>query len=317
MHLGPPPRVTVALPLFRSAKFIDTIRGNLRRLPRGDLEILISDRHLYDDTIDRLESEFGADPRVRFIRHTDRIGWVAHYNALLREANGEFMMWMPHDDDFPEEYIPKLLSALKAHPGAILAFSSMRAVGRFGRPLRVDTTLIPEGMLAGPWTRRLHLCLLAFAQPAAAFRGVFRRQRIIEHGLFIRESKGSVLADHYWTFATGFVGSWVHVADCTYDKRFYPQSTHPRWRFSRRQWADGFRVLRAYIRALAHGRRDAAFSMLAVSLWVGANMLNTGMRNGAAPPAIARSLLLLTRRWLHTLLRSPGSSEAALTLIYW
>lgn len=317
MHLAPSPRITVALPLFRSAKFLDIIRGNLRRLTRSDLEILISDRHLYDDTIDRLESEFGADPRVRFIRHSDRIGWVAHYNALLREANGEFMMWMPHDDDFPEDYIPKLMAALEAHPESILAFGSVRAIGRFGRPLPLDTTLIPDGMLAGPWTRRLHLSLLAYALPAPAFRGVFRRQRIIDHGLLIRDSKGSVLADHYWTFATGFVGSWVHVADCTYAKRFYPESTHPKWRFSRKQWADGLRVLRAYIRDHAGGRRDAAFANLAVSLWVWANMLNMGMRKGAVPTALAGALLGLARRSLHLLLRSPGSPEAAITLIHW
>ena len=58
------PRVSVVIPLYRSARFIDNIIANIEAMPQRGVEILISDRHCYDDTIDRLAERYTTDPRV-------------------------------------------------------------------------------------------------------------------------------------------------------------------------------------------------------------------------------------------------------------
>lgn len=47
------PLVTAALPLYRSARFHANIAANLERLDDARFEIIVSDRHLDDDTLAR------------------------------------------------------------------------------------------------------------------------------------------------------------------------------------------------------------------------------------------------------------------------
>ena len=39
----------------------------------------------------------------------DRLGWVEHYNLLLKAATGEYFLWMPHDDAYPGGFIQPLV----------------------------------------------------------------------------------------------------------------------------------------------------------------------------------------------------------------
>ena len=82
------PLVTIAVPLYRSARFVDNIVSNIAALTYDPVEILISDRHGFDDAIDQLEARYRRDPRVRILRARDGIDWAAHYNELLKAATG-------------------------------------------------------------------------------------------------------------------------------------------------------------------------------------------------------------------------------------
>ena len=92
------PLVSLALPLYRSFLFFDIITANLDSIAYPNLEILISDRHCADDTLERLASRYASYSRFHFFRATDQLNWIEHYNFLLRAAQGKYMLWMPHDD---------------------------------------------------------------------------------------------------------------------------------------------------------------------------------------------------------------------------
>ncbi len=265
--MKPSPLVTIAIPLYRSSRFLEIVQRNVENLAGLDVEILISDRHLLDDAIDRLEETFGKDPRVRILRANDAIGWVDHFNWLLKNAEGRYFMWMPHDDDFPADYIPKLSAALEQHPEAVVAFGGIEAIERNGQPHGSVKILPPETYDPAEWSTRLLLRLLTQWNPGVAFRGLFRRERLIEHRLFIRHTRRDVLPDFYWVFATGFLGSWVYVQDCVCRKRFYKKSTHGKWRTTPKNCWSGYRVLSAYIRDLAPGIRDRVYAQGTAFLW--------------------------------------------------
>ena len=129
------PKVTVVIPLFKSAGFIDTIIANIDAMPSQGMEILISDRHCYDDTIDRLAKRYSDDPRVRCIKHHDKLDWVGHINFLLREANGIYWRFLPHDDISPPGSLEILISALNSNADAILAYGPTYAIDGAGNPL--------------------------------------------------------------------------------------------------------------------------------------------------------------------------------------
>jgi glycosyltransferase involved in cell wall biosynthesis len=261
------PRVTVAIPLYRSKTFLDVVTANLNELSDPDLEILISDRHLNDDAIDVLESRFGADSRIRFLRARDGIGWVGHFNELLRAARGEYFLWMPHDDTFPPDYLPRLVDALDRNRDAVLAFGRIDSAWHEPRgqpaPAHPDPPLDP----GEPWTIRVVLRLTTEWNPGIAFRGLFRRQPLRDRGLFIRPTHRGINADRYWVSATGMLGRWVFVPECLCTKRYHEEGTHTRWELTGRHHLDAFRVLCSYVRDLVPNRRDRWRSYSAIARW--------------------------------------------------
>ncbi len=240
------PPVSVGIPLFRSRRFLDGLIMNLDALTYGNLEIIISDRHCVDDAVDVLEERYGRDPRFRFIKRRDRIGWVDHYNALLGEFTGRYFVWMPHDDMYPGNYIPDLVSCLEAHPDAVGAFGPYEAVDLAGAPTSYEF-VPPPFASEDSWTFLSAMKLLHW-RPSKAFRGLFRRQVIARSGLFIRPSYESFAADDGWVFGLALRGRLLYVPHCVSRKRHYPGSTSARVRDGVRHWADHFRVLRSYLK---------------------------------------------------------------------
>jgi len=85
------PRVTVAIPLHRSLRFVGNIVRNVRALSYGNVEIIISDRHCADRALDELYALFHADRRFTFIRPpmgsigsaTTTTSWRSHPGSIF------------------------------------------------------------------------------------------------------------------------------------------------------------------------------------------------------------------------------------------
>lgn len=276
------PLVSVGIPLYRSRPFLDTIIENIEAIDYGNVEVIISDRHLLDDTLQTLRERFGADPRFRLLAGTDGRNWVEHFNLLLREARGKYVVLMPHDDSYPPTYLSELVAALEQHPDAVLAFGRVDQISLDGflptlpfspPPVRPDAR----------WSIGVSLRLLTLWQLWFAFRGMVRRDVIERSGLYIRQTHRNIRADIYWVFALSLRGRLLFVPSCSCTKRFYRSSTGAGWRFDLRQALDACRVLHSYLRDFARARRDALIALLVVCPWC--------LVQAVLPAGMARRLL--------------------------
>jgi len=223
------PRVTVAIPLHRSAPFLDVVSANIDRIADDDVEILVSDRTVLDDALEVLRQRHAHDARVSFRRCTGKPGWVEHYNALLRRARGRYFMWMAHDDDFEADYVSRLGAALDMTPDALLAFGRLRVIDVEGNP--VEVSYLPELPIAlGRMPRADEaIALLRHWNPGIASRGLFRRDEILRRRLTIRHTPGDVDADAFWAFAVSCAGPVVFEPACSVAKRLVPGSGSADW----------------------------------------------------------------------------------------
>ncbi|HSG44839.1 MAG TPA: glycosyltransferase family A protein [Anaerolineales bacterium] len=122
------PKVTVGIPLYSSARFIDTIIANIEAIQKRGVEILISDRHCKDNAIERLKQRCGDDSQIRFFKAQDELDWVGNINFLLQEAKGEYWRFLPHDDISPIGSLEALISALDDNQDTILAYDPTDAI---------------------------------------------------------------------------------------------------------------------------------------------------------------------------------------------
>lgn len=260
------PAVTIAVPLYRSAKWVENIAANLRRFPDSSFEILISDRHCDDDAMEQLAGILAGDSRIRFLQQRDRAGWVQHYNCLLDEATGRYFLWMPHDDIYPDDYISALVTSLEEHPDAILAFGGLEA-------RREDDATLP--LFAAPpltpgesWHSNIAVRLLLFWNLGIPFRGVFRRDEVLARKLYIRNTRDSINADVYWTFAMACAAPLLNVPSVVCQKQFHSGNTHTQWHLGWSHIQSAARVLRDYVGQLdSRARPKIPAAMLAVLLW--------------------------------------------------
>jgi glycosyltransferase involved in cell wall biosynthesis len=229
------PSVTIGIPLYRSGRFLDTIIANIEAMPKAGIEILISDRHCYDDAIDKLIIRYGNDPRIRFFKAQDELDWVGNINFLLNEARGEFWRFLPHDDLSPAGSLESLLSALVTDKDAILAYGKIKAVDLNDQCLpRLEDHWNPQPKNAEDgWTLgiALEMCW-NFHHFDGAFQGLVRRKVLVDNQLLIRSALGQVFPERGWQFALCLLGRFHFVPEALYIKRYYPDSTHKKWKIT-------------------------------------------------------------------------------------
>jgi hypothetical protein len=223
---GRPP-VTVAIPLHRSAPFVEVVVRNIAAIDVADAEIIVSDRTVEDDSAARVGDATADDPRVRVIASPDGLGWVEHHAALLAEAAAPLAMLMPHDDDFPGTWVRTLVEALDDDPQALVAFGDLRDDAaedtypapppprralRRGRPAAVDAARIFTHWPIG-----------------VAYRGVLRLDRIEQLGIHHRRTRDDAWSDDLFMFEIALEGTLRHVPGQVSLKRHHPGSTHDHW----------------------------------------------------------------------------------------
>ncbi|MDH3689093.1 MAG: glycosyltransferase [Gammaproteobacteria bacterium] len=244
-----PPLVTVGVPLFNSARFLDNIVTNLQGFDYPNLEIILSDDCSTDDCIDILRESFNNDLRVTFFRQQKNLGWIQHYNFILSHAYGKYFMWMPHDDSYPYNYVSRLVGLLEEQPNAVLAFSRMRGFDVDGNPKDMCRWL-PSWSENLHWSPFLAVKLLLFWQLWIPFRGVVRRDMIDRANQYIRPTKHSTFADIFWVFSLALRGPFAYVDDLSCVKYRYPGSVSDgceRYGLSLARAVEHRKVLLAYL----------------------------------------------------------------------
>jgi hypothetical protein len=262
-----PARISVGIPLYRSRPFLSSLRANCAALAAEEnVEVIISDRHGLDDTLDMLCAEWDHDARFRFIKAGDCLNWVEHLNLLLREARGDYFRWMPHDDCFPAGCLTPLIDRLESAPSVILAYGPTRGIDASGirRPERdrLSSYPVPPGQ---NWTFQHSLDLFWEGFCDGAFKGLFRRREVIDAGLFIRPTHGLVHAERAWLFGVSLLGGLAEEPASIYLKRYHSDSLHAAWRPVTRNIVSATSTMCGYLRDYGPGLSAKSYGT--VYLW--------------------------------------------------
>lgn len=221
------PLLSLLFPLYRSKPFLENLVQQLERLRDPRYEIIISDRHCYDETIDLLQNKFALDKRFRFIKESDGLHWVSHYNTLLQQAKGKYFCWVPHDDAYEPNYFTVLVNKLENQSSAVMAFSVMHLNGKNDW---IPDYSVFKKRFDYPFSSREYIELYNSGLMGIPFRGIFRRQTVIHNGLFIKQPKKmNGYQDLFWVFALLQYGGFVYTEETSCTKRFTKGSAHAEW----------------------------------------------------------------------------------------
>jgi glycosyltransferase involved in cell wall biosynthesis len=168
------PAVTVGVPVYNGAQWLEASLTCLRDQTFRDIEVLIYD-NCSDDATPEIARRFCAeDARFRYVRQPENKGPKRNFLDVLQAARSPYFMWRAADDTSDLNYIEVLLDVLRAHPDRDLA--APRTVGVMPDGCtKADNPVPPQiedGQAIGRWTR---LSLLN----AGWIYGLFRRDSML------------------------------------------------------------------------------------------------------------------------------------------
>jgi glycosyltransferase involved in cell wall biosynthesis len=117
--------ITVVIPAYNAAAFIEEALDSVARQTRQQLEIVVVDDGSQDDTTTRVKNwKKQHDLPVTLIRQENK-GLPAARNAGINAATGQFIALLDADDLFVPETLVKLVQGFKAAPDLGLVFGKI------------------------------------------------------------------------------------------------------------------------------------------------------------------------------------------------
>lgn len=129
------PVVTIGVPVFNGAAFIDRALASLTAQTYDDLEIVVSDNASTDATADIVKGHAARDGQIAYLRRDSTVPVYENFRGLVEHARGEYFMWASADDVWRPRFVEVLLAEMLAHPEADLAMSAIEPFSEDGSVL--------------------------------------------------------------------------------------------------------------------------------------------------------------------------------------
>jgi len=120
-----PPKVVACVPAWNAAPFVNVVLESLAAQSYPNLDVLIGVDVSTDGTAEICEAFARDHPNFTVRRRLSRLGWIGNSNALIAEANGDYLFFAFHDDPVEPSYVMRMVEAIEPHPGAVIAFADM------------------------------------------------------------------------------------------------------------------------------------------------------------------------------------------------
>lgn len=120
--------ISVIMPTFNCATYLDECLESVFRQTRTDLEVLVVDDGSTDNTTDVLRK---WAPQIRMVKQ-ENAGVAAARNTGIRESSGEYVAFLDADDLWKPDKLALQMQALERSPSAGLVCSDFSIVDRQG-----------------------------------------------------------------------------------------------------------------------------------------------------------------------------------------
>lgn len=123
--------VSVVIPTYnRAESFVRAVDSVLAQTHQA-LDVIVVDDGSTDNTAERFAKRYGADPRVRYLRQTNR-GVAAARNLGLAAVRGAYVALLDSDDVWKPWKLELQICCLRAIPEAGMVWTDMEAIGPDG-----------------------------------------------------------------------------------------------------------------------------------------------------------------------------------------
>ena len=217
------PKVTVIMPAYNAAQFIEAAIRSVIAQTVTDWELLVIDDGSRDDTCKIVEALSAQDSRVQLLRNAHNMGVANTRNRGLSLCRGEFAAFLDSDDIWLPEKLQKQLDLLEK-TGASLCYTAYGIMDVAGNPSRGDYLVPAKADFRKLLMENVIGCSTVMLRRQNT--GHYRFETTLHHedyALWLRMLKDGILA----AGCTEVLVKWRLVENSrSFDKR---KSAHSRW----------------------------------------------------------------------------------------
>ncbi len=173
MSSTPIPRLSIGMPVYNGARFLDRSISSILEQDFTDFELIISDNGSEDDTPEICRRYAARDARVKYHRSDVNRGAAWNFSRVLELATGGYFKWAAHDDWYAPDFLTRCIEVLDDDRGTVLCCSPMAVLDDDDRLLRVHRDDL-DGASSARAVRRFHAMLWSVQDPTNLAFGVYR-----------------------------------------------------------------------------------------------------------------------------------------------
>jgi glycosyltransferase involved in cell wall biosynthesis len=130
------PLVSIGMPIYNEAKFIETSIKSILSQDYPNLEIIISDNASTDGTLAICQRLVGKQGNVCIHGFPTNRGAAENFRYVLNAANGKYFMWASGHDLWESNLVSENVALLETVPTAVVAFGSSVWIDENGQQLQ-------------------------------------------------------------------------------------------------------------------------------------------------------------------------------------
>ena len=123
-----PPKVSVVIPTYNYARYLDEAIESVLSQTFTDFELIIVDNASTDNT-DAVVEKYLSDSRVSYYKNETDIGLGKNFDKALSYARGEYIKFLNADDKFHPELLEKFVRVMEENPGVSLVTCNQEIFG--------------------------------------------------------------------------------------------------------------------------------------------------------------------------------------------
>jgi hypothetical protein len=150
-------------------------------------------------------------------------------NALLAEAEGDYLLIAYHDDIIHPDHVTTFVPMLIARPEAVIAYGDIRAHYLTGE---IVERAYPEIDAVQDPVERAEAVICRKGYWSTPNYGIFRASAVREAGLFRRHRGGEFSADWPWLLKMSLLGEFVRAPEFLCDKYYKAASLSHNWKWN-------------------------------------------------------------------------------------
>jgi glycosyltransferase involved in cell wall biosynthesis len=109
------PPVSICIPVYNGASYLEAALASAIRQTWANLEILVVDDGSNDASVEIIQRFTAGDRRIRLVRNDQNLGLVCNWNRCLELAQGEWIKFLFQDDLLESNCIEEMLAANTAN----------------------------------------------------------------------------------------------------------------------------------------------------------------------------------------------------------